>query len=146
MKNLSLISCPSCNSPANFKAFGVVAPWITELLETPRLFTTYFVCKQCTLGFFSYRFTEDEARKIYSTYRTGKFYSVRHSWEPWYGSAENNSYSPKINQRNIESRIKLMNNTLTLAGINRNFDGCVDFGGDLGQFFPPQCHWSKILN
>ena len=145
MKNLKLINCPSCDVPANFKAHGVVAPWITELLNTNNIFSKYFICKKCTLGFFSYRFTDDEAKKIYSTYRTGKFYSVRHSWEPWYGKAENNAYLPKVNQKNIESRIKLMNTTLELAGIKRTFNGCVDFGGDLGQFFPPNVTGPKYL-
>jgi SAM-dependent methyltransferase len=145
MKYLNSSSCPLCGSPANFKAYGVVAPWITELLETDSLYSRYFVCKKCTLGFFSYRFTDNEAQKIYSTYRTGKFYSVRHSWEPWYGSAENNAYLPKVNQRNIESRVNLMDTTLKLAGINQTFKGCVDFGGDLGQFFPPNVIGTKYL-
>lgn len=145
MRNSDQMYCPLCNYQADFKAFGVIAPWISELLAQNQMYSTFFVCKNCTLGFFSYRFTDLEAQKIYSTYRSGYFYTVRHSWEPWYGRAENDAYLPKVNQRNIESRVNLMDTTMKLAGVNQIFNGCVDFGGDLGQFFPTNVTGSKYL-
>jgi hypothetical protein len=137
--------CPVCGSQAEFKAHAIVAPWISKLLEVKNLYSELYSCTECTLGFFSYRYSESDAQKIYSSYRTGVYLKIRHSWEPWYGAAENNAYQPLLNQNNIDSRISLMENAFELAGVKRGFNGCVDFGGDLGQFFPSNVEGTKYL-
>jgi hypothetical protein len=137
--------CPVCGSKTTFKAHAIVAPWITTLIGEKIIRSELYSCLECTLGFFSHRYSETEAQNLYSSYRTGRYFIARHSWEPWYGTAENNAYQPETNQNNIDSRINLMENTFQIAGIKRNFKGCVDFGGDLGQFFPQNVEGTKYL-
>lgn len=142
---MKIVLCPICDVQAIFKAYAIIAPWISNLLEVKNLYSELYSCPECTLGFFSYRYSETDAQKLYSSYRTGVYLEVRHSWEPWYGAAENNAYQPKLNQHNINSRISLMENAFLLAGVKRGFNGCVDFGGDLGQFFPSNVKGAKYL-
>jgi hypothetical protein len=142
---MNMMPCPICGSSAEFKAYAIVAPWISKLLAENSLYSELFSCEKCTLGFYSYRYSEVEAEKLYSSYRTGRYFEVRHSWEPWYGSNENNLYVPEVNQRNIDSRLNYLEKNLKLAGVKTFFVGCVDFGGDLGQFFPKNVSGAKYL-
>jgi hypothetical protein len=88
--------------------------------------------------FFSYRYSPSEIDAIYSNYRGSDFYSVRHSWEPWYNESVNDAFSDaRESDLQIESRRSFTETVLSEAGVKINtLQGCIDFGGDHGQFLP----------
>ena len=137
--------CPICSSTSRLEAHGVVAPWVSELIEKDFIKTTLRKCDKCSLKFFSYRFSEGDTKNLYGAYRSGSYYKLRHSWEPWFSKAENNANDPYLSKSIVQSRVDFMAENLLTAGINQDFNSCVDFGGDLGQFFPPSVKGSKYL-
>jgi hypothetical protein len=128
--------CPICAKPGKFLAHGVIAPWISALTNSKLSLTKYGYCYDCGLKYFYYRYSFDEIQKLYSSYRTGQYLVNRQSWEFWYGSKENDAYDPRINASKVQARRNLTDTIFAAAGIKRTFMTCVDFGGDLGQFFP----------
>ena len=137
--------CPICSKPGRFLAHGVIAPWISVLTNSKVSLTKYVYCGGCDLKYFSHRFSNDEVKKLYSSYRTGQYLVNRKSWEFWYGAQENDAYNPKTNAFSVETRRKLTDTNFFEAGISRTFMTCVDFGGDLGQFFPDFATGKKYL-
>jgi len=143
---MSIVLCPNCSrGGVSLRAHAIVAPWVAKLLGQVKIESELYSCPHCTLGFFSYRYSKEEAQKLYASYRTGEYLKVRRTWEPWYGRKENSMYFPEINQKNIDSRVYHLEKNLELAGVNRDFNGCVDFGGDLGQFFPKSVRGVKYI-
>jgi hypothetical protein len=139
--------CPICEQPANFLAYAVVAPWISELGDAPNSFSTYQRCENCDFNFFSHRYTDTELATIYADYRGGDFFRVRHSWEPWYNNSVNGAFTDDDSATDqITKRRDFM-----ISALERVFpqgsriNGCVDFGGDYGQFFPDNAFEPKIL-
>jgi hypothetical protein len=139
------IMCPICSSKSRLEAYGVLAPWVAQLIQKRYVTTSLRKCDRCSLKFFSYRYTDKDTRDLYGSYRSGKYYKLRHSWEPWFSPAENNAYDPILSQTIVQSRVDFMTKKLLEAGITKEFNSCVDFGGDLGQFFPPSVKGNKYL-
>lgn len=75
---------------------------------------------------------------ICGEYRSDYFFKLRHHWEPWVNRQVNDAFSDELaNKRQIEIRNVFTTSSLTEAGIDLNeLKGCIDFGGDLGQFIP----------
>jgi SAM-dependent methyltransferase len=132
------LNCPACNRPTTLLAHGVVAPWIVELCSIRDGSTTLQQCLECGLSFFSYRYSEQELTDLYSNYRSVDFYRLRHSWEPWYNESVNEAFSEqRANDRQIEDRRNYTRSRLEEAGVPLSeLTGCLDFGGDHGQFIP----------
>jgi len=95
-------------------------------------------CQLCDFQYFNYRYVEAEIDAIYGEYRTEKFFQVRKYWEPWYNKRVNEAFSDPTNSADqIKSRREFTQNALKAAGIDTsNLRGCIDFGGDHGQFIP----------
>ena len=126
--------CLACGENVDKIAFGVVAPWITQLSgHHKKQHTSLFKCNSCQFIYFEKRFSDDEMAAMYSGYRDDEYYRVRNSWEPWYRRKVNDAYIDESGH--LDERVGFMTNLLISAGI----DSCntvVDFGGDEGQFFP----------
>ena len=138
-------NCPLCERPGVFLSFGVIAPWISLLVKPSEKLTKFGYCQDCTLKFFYYRYSEDEVINLYSSYRTGEYLRHRRSWEFWYGASENDAYNPVKNADKVNVRRQLMQKMFSMAGISGKSKVCVDFGGDLGQFFPDFAVGKKYL-
>ena len=141
--------CPICKSNSDFIAYGVVAPWISILLngtERRLISTSLHKCASCSINFFSYRYTKKELESIYKDYRTDDWYKLRHSWEPWYREGTNNAYSGGKSEKNLDERKKWTESLLKSSGLNtENLGDYLDFGGDAGQFFPDGVQGRRIL-
>ena len=138
--------CPICQNSTEFRAHGLIAPWICELIECKRSTKTELrKCVECDFSYFTYRYSNSEVAKLYSSYKKGIYLKLRKSWEPWLGSKDLGAYDPKSNPRHVEARRKVIEGDFISAGINRKFRKCVDFGGDQGQFFPEFVVGERIL-
>ncbi len=126
--------CIACGENVEQIAFGVVAPWITQLSgKMEKQHTSLLDCTNCQFVFFEKRFSDDEMSAMYSGYRDEEYYKVRNSWEPWYRRAINDAYVD--DSGHLDERVRFMTSLLISAGIKRCAT-VVDFGGDEGQFFP----------
>lgn len=137
---VNITPCPSCDRPAKFLAHGVIAPWIVELCTIRDNRTSLCRCLECRLNFFSHRYSEDELTALYSDYRSDRFFRLRQSWEPWYNASVNEAFSDRrSNDNQIEDRRDYTRQRLRDAGIVlEDLEGCLDFGGDHGQFIPQE--------
>jgi hypothetical protein len=143
----STILCPICNEKSEFLAHAIVAPWISELGNKPLTSSTYETCNSCDFTFFSHRYTDEELTTIYGDYRGDSFFTVRNSWEPWYSNSVNGAFT---NDASASVQIKKRRDFMVSA-LDKVFppgtkiNGCVDFGGDYGQFFPENAIGPKVL-
>jgi hypothetical protein len=140
--------CPICKSDSDFLAYGVVAPWISILLNEKNEFlqTRLNQCKKCVINFYTYRYSDSQLEKIYQNYRSDEWYSLRHSWEPWYRRGTNNAYRGAKSERAVSKRKAFTLDLLASAGLDvNNLGDYLDFGGDAGQFFPDGVQGRRIL-
>ena len=70
----------------------VVSPWIRELGVARHLWSEYYFCQNCLLGYFTYRYNKDEMSRIYREYRGPEYVQIRNKWEPWYSISYNNAH------------------------------------------------------
>jgi hypothetical protein len=138
--------CPLCGNLAEFLGYGVIAPWIIDLLNTKIDPDTMLLeCAFCEFKFYSHRYDEEEMKSIYNNYRMPFYLETRSRWEPWFRGIENYAYESTSNAL-IENRKKFFYLTMARAGLNVSvLHGCIDFGGDLGQFIPPEILGEKIV-
>ncbi len=103
-------------------------------------------CDFCDFQFFTYRYNELEMSAIYSTYRGDRYFETRHKWEPWYSRKTMNAWNPESNSFGVTARKNHLLEILHQSGINLE-DSCnvLDFGGDLGQFFPEGISGKRYL-
>ena len=142
--------CPICGSSTSYLlAYSVVAPWILELVAHESegyLESEYRRCQDCSLEFFTYRYSEKEMNALYSIYRSDVYFKVRHKWEPWYTRSSMNSFDPEVNLAGVNNRKNFMQDFLELNRVKlAELENVLDFGGDLGQFFPEQVSGKKYL-
>jgi hypothetical protein len=140
------VACPLCGFESQILAYGVLAPWIIELAEIDEdLNLSLSECGWCELKFFSYRYSEHEMNSLYGNYRRNEYLEIRNKWEPWFSTIENNAYKAQTNLL-IENRKEFFNKSMGLAGLDvASLKGCIDFGGDLGQFIPENIQGEKIV-
>lgn len=143
------MNCKLCaSSSTKMMAHAVLAPWITAIISsTPQpKFSRLYLCSECGFQFFDYRYSDFEMNALYSNYRGEEYFTSRHSWEPWFTRKTMNSWHPSKNPFGVESRKAYMaalfsKNEIDLGSIT----GVLDFGGDLGQFFPQESRGAKYL-
>jgi hypothetical protein len=136
-----LALCPNCSAATTLEAFGVVAPWIIELcLKDSPGETEMGSCTDCGLHFFSYRDSDSDLASIYGKYRDSTFFSVRRKREPWYNEAVNDAFSDPINNPHQVTICRdFTENSLRAACLQQgDLNGCINFGGDHGQFIPQE--------
>lgn len=143
------MNCELCGS-SNTKllAHAVLAPWITEIFNDDEQCRTSQLlrCIDCEFQFFSHRYSDEEMNKLYSDYRGTRYYQIRHKHEPWFTRSVMHGWDPQINPQAVNSRRTYMFQCLKASGINLNeVSNVLDFGGDLGQFFPEESLGERYL-
>ncbi len=147
--NYNLVRCPSCGSNVEvLLAFAVLAPWLVELpgFEFSEKYSKLMKCDSCDFQFFTYRYNELEMSAIYSGYRGEQYFLTRSKWEPWYSRRIMNAWNPEQNSFGVTSRKIHLHEILQQSKIDvENLCNVLDFGGDLGQFFPESVKGKRYL-
>lgn len=136
-----LLKCPICKdcNVQKLIAHALVAPWISQSNGSEAISTQLVFCHDCTFQYFSHHFSSSELEWIYGDYRSESYFNKRHHWEPWYGNYENDLYKPNKIGNEISRRKLNMNKYLEKSEIKLHPElRVLDFGGDLGQFFPEE--------
>lgn len=123
--------CPLCGEESNSGTLATISPWVRELGIKSRV-SKFYLCKICSTGFFSKRYTDQEMSKIYKDYRGSNYVKLRSKWEPWYTKSYNNSHD---SGQWVDSR----KNSLTQFLFAHEISVCdvmIDVGGDQGQYIP----------
>jgi len=115
---------------SKISAKAVVSPWVRQLGIKKRM-SNFLNCPNCGLGFFSYRYTDEEMHCIYKDYRGERYVSIRNSWEPWYDFNYNSSHDK---EEWVSMRLEALTNFINKFEIKPNV--VVDIGGDRGQYIP----------
>ena len=139
------MNCFICQSNTEFISHAVVAPWISELFGTSNNYSKLYKCLKCDFIFFDVRYNDRQMELLYKDYRGENYLRVRKKWEPWYSQSENSTYEIDVNPQNVTTRKLLMSKAFRNFGVSRNFENCLDFGGDSGQFFPENVKGKKFL-
>jgi hypothetical protein len=130
--------CPICHSNSS-EYHSIIAPWITELANLPLTPSKYFSCNNCSYSWFS-RFSDNLVHSLYSKYRSESYYAVRHSWEPWFSKNDNKAFDETSSikaSNSVSGRKRDIEAIFDLSGLSlKQINGCLDFGGDSGQFIP----------
>jgi len=137
--------CVICKQGTEFIAHALLAPWLSKLIEGNEIRSRLFQCSACDFKFFEYRYTETEINQIYSSYRSGRYASLRKIWEPWYTSGINDLYKNTEASVEISKRKNRMLQQFDKATVEIKFRNCLDFGGDDGQFFPEAISGNRYL-
>jgi hypothetical protein len=124
--------CTSKQKTRSMQAYGVISPWICEMLGIRKRKTSLIYCVECTGAYFSYRYSDSEMTKLYSNYREESYVSIRSKWEPWYSFSYNDSH---LNSEYSAKRKIILQNFLNDSGINE-LQSIVDIGGNIGEFIP----------
>jgi len=138
--------CPICGGQGAVQAHGRIAPFILQLQgdpdDVPRD-TTLCRCDTCDLVYFSHRFDDDTLAAMYSGYRNERYLSIRRRWEPWYSRNVNSMMEPgsDVVAERVGFVVDIIEPHVRLDTV-RNM---VDYGGDEGQFFPPDYSGPKYV-
>jgi len=126
--------CPICSEGSTLIGHDVLAPWIEEILDLSPTTSSLHKCIPCKFDFFSFRFSEDQMKTLYSDYRGAKYFATRNSWEFWYSKQINDFW---LQPKNIKIRTSRLQITLRSMGFDlESTESCLDYGGDEGQFIP----------
>jgi hypothetical protein len=140
----SLETCPACGTRATHSHPVLTAPFIAAyVFERPVEPCRLMVCDDCGLWFFDRRYTDAEMAKLYGNYRGDGYFEARHRFEPWYTRAFNDHLGR--DPQEIATR-----NAATLAFLDeardrKSFASILDYGGDSGQFIPPELGGEKFV-
>jgi len=125
--------CPCCMSQSFKEQSSVISPFIQEYVLEFRLqspICSLLLCQTCGFSFFKERFSQEEADKLYSEYRSENYFNIRHKHEPWYTKEINN-----LAGDSTEIRKLLFDNFVGERSNLFRLDGSVlDYGGDKGQY------------
>jgi SAM-dependent methyltransferase len=138
-------TCPVCGNDSTLLAYGLIAPWILILNNRkPGSQTRLMRCTICETTFFGHRYSESEMSSLYGEYRQSSYFQIRNSWEPWFRKSDNAAFDDS-NQQFLERKAFLSDSFIKAGLGTRVFDGCIDFGGDLGQFIPDGVEGNKVV-
>lgn len=140
-------NCLVCGRTVNKIAGAVIAPWIRELSNIDsQQHTEFLKCSSRGFCFFEHRYTESEMLGLYENYRSSNYFHIRRNWEPWYSNKEIVAYTAESDRLGLSARKRFMDTCIRSAGLHyKDFSSCVDFGGDLGQFFPEEIAGKKYI-
>ena len=137
--------CVVCGSGSLVRWPAVTSPFIAEIVrwESP-VRCCLAECAGCGHRFFDLRLDEAELGRLYGGYRGEAYFAIRHRWEPWYTRAVNESIGHDPGQ--IEARRRYVLEFLRKSLPAEVFSGAVlDYGGDKGQFIPPELGQRKYV-
>ncbi len=137
--------CVVCDSESLVRYPAVTSPFIAQIVQWPAPQHCSLVeCAGCGHRFFDLRLDEAEMGQLYGNYRGKDYFAIRHHWEPWYSKAINQAIGH--DQREIDSRRDYVLQFLRKSLPPAVFAGEVlDYGGDKGQFIPPELGRKKYV-
>lgn len=123
--------CSKFSKQVNISA-AIISPWIREMTKMSNRISMYKLCKNCKIGYFSRRYTQEEMTRIYKEYRSDKYFSIRKKWEKWY------NYDFFRNESSVDfaPERKLMIQDFVESKLVNQIKIVVDVGGDKGQYIP----------
>lgn len=143
------MDCKLCGAiETQMIAHAVIAPWISRITGNmvQDNFSKLWVCSGCSFQFFEHRYSEAEMSALYSGYRGDEYFAFRHSYEPWFSRSDMNNWNPSKNAAAVESRRSYMSGFFNQNGVDlHTINDVLDFGGDLGQFFPEETGGKRYL-
>lgn len=139
-----LETCPACGARASHSHPVLTAPFIAAyVFEQPVEPCRLMVCDDCGLWFFDRRYSDDEMAKLYGNYRGEGYFKVRNACEPWYTRGFNDHLGRDPHE--IATRNGNMVAFLDGAADKKTFASILDYGGDSGQFIPPELGGEKFV-
>ena len=133
-------SCIVCGSQELAGSPAIVAPFVREYAlggtgqPTAPAQSALMTCASCDMVFFDQRYDEEEIAALYAGYRSERYYTIRHRFEPLYTRKLNDVVgreSEVIDRR--KRKVKDLVTSVLGEGVIRSV---LDFGGDAGQFIP----------
>ena len=132
--------CPACQSGDLVRYPAEFSPFVSRRVfdgENKRF--DFLLCRKCGFAFYSYRFSDEEAAKLYRHYRDDAYQRERQACESWYTKDINALIGN--NEKELSSRHALLTSVLKESVPNMSdIKAVLDFGGDRGQFIPPVLH------
>ncbi len=137
-------SCVVCGSKTLAAYSAVVSPFIAERIGWPPVECRLLECLECTHRFFDHALEDFETMRLYSDYRGAEYLRVRNRWEPWYTKRVNTAIGGDANE--IATRRHMVSEYLRRSVPGDVLAGDVlDYGGDRGQFIPPEIGRTKCV-
>lgn len=97
-------------------------------------------CQDCGFAFYDYRFSDDEAARLYYNYRDEVYQRQRQQYEKWY-SKEYNASLGSSPQEILHRKLTITKSLSSwIQGENLSL---LDYGGDRGQMIPALPHVTK---
>lgn len=128
-------SCPICNNPNTNEHEAMFCDFIAgRVFDGKNQQFNIIKCPNCGFSYFEYRFSEEEAKKLYSNYRDENYQKQRQKHECWYTKEINDQIGKnptEIKNRNA-NLTKILEKNLKPSKVK----SVLDFGGDKGQFIP----------
>jgi SAM-dependent methyltransferase len=129
--------CVACGSRVLVRYRARVAPFLAARVEELSRHEAELVrCRDCGLGFFEPRLDDTELAAVYKGYRGEAYQRERQRHEP--------TYTPELNAllgqgtAEVASRNANLRNTLERHLPLSTIGSVLDYGGDHGQFIPPE--------
>ena len=137
--------CPACGDRSFREYAAIVAPFLAHYaIQCNPSLCSLLECRACTLRFFDSRLTDEEMRRLYSSYRGAEYFQVRHMHEPWYSKRINDGIGG--DPQEIEARKAGLANFLNEQSVaTGEINAVLDYGGDRGQFIPDHVGRSKYV-
>jgi SAM-dependent methyltransferase len=127
-------SCLCCGAKGFSEEAGVVSPFLARRAfdEGPSI-VKLFRCGRCGFAWSQRGLSSGQASSLYEGYRGPAYFAQRHSFEPWYSQAKNDSIG---SEEEMIDRRAAMADVLTKVSrmVGTRPEGMIlDFGGDRGQ-------------
>ena len=142
MKHLKRVICPVCEGSNKSRLnIALIAPWIRELTGTPKIFSSFYICSHCSLGWSDICYTSSELNNLYSNYREESYFYIRNKWESSYSQELNSglNFDTTFHQTRKDFMTSLLNQVV--PGFTSQSKVIVDIGGGHGAVMPD---WESI--
>jgi hypothetical protein len=137
-------ACPCCQSKRLALLPAIISPFLSNyVLGSAPARCSLAECAGCSFRFFNSRLTGNEITKLYSGYRRDEYFRQRHSVEPWYSRKVNDGIAG--DPKEIQTRNAAMESFLSQHIDVSRIDTVLDYGGDRGQFIPPDVGKQKFV-
>ena len=137
MKRLKRDVCPGCDgSKKSWLNYVLIAPWVRELTGATKVFSTFYVCSHCSLGWSDMCYTSNELNSLYSNYREENYFRIRNKWESSYTRELNMglNFDTAFHQTRKDFMSSLLDQSI--PGFTSQARVVVDIGGGHGAVMP----------
>lgn len=130
-------TCVACDNDTLFAGYAAFVDFLNErmFLNKPKA-TLMMHCPKCGMYFSYYRPDDEEMGRLYSNYRGDEYFEQRHRHEAHYTREINDELinPPDGGKKRMEGMSDFIGKHIDLSSVKM----LLDYGGDKGQFIPPQ--------